>query len=104
MIADLRLDFKVAVLALDGGCIVHDDESDCDGDIQAHHVVTQQQLRHAGRDDLLWTIWNGAAVCELAHRRHTLAVERIPRDRLPLRCTIFAETYGFIDILDRFYA
>lgn len=99
-----RLDFKIAVLATDGRCIVHDDPADCDGDFQAHHVVTQQQLRHAGRADLLWDPRNGVTICETPHRRHTRAIQRIHRSRLPQRCLDFASEYGFLDIIDRYYA
>lgn len=101
---EARLDFKVAVLATDGRCIVHDDPADCDGDFQAHHVVTKQQLRHAGRLDLLWDPRNGATVCETAHRRHTRGIQRIPLSRLPARCVAFALEHGFADVLARYYA
>lgn len=102
--AELRLNFKVRVLALDGGCIRHAFSDECEGDLQAHHVVTQQQLRKAHRRDLLWDPNNGATVCEKAHRRHTLAVERLPRYLLPSRCREFARKHGFEDILARYYA
>jgi hypothetical protein len=101
---EVRLEFKVAVLATDGRCVLHDDPADCEGDLQAHHVVTRQQLRHAGRRDLEWDPRNGATVCEdVAHRRHTLALERIPFSRLPRRCVAFAREYGFEDVLRRYY-
>lgn len=96
--------FKRLVAALDHfGCIVHDDPNDCAGPLQAHHVVSQQQLRRRGLHDLLWDVANGATVCEEAHRRHTLAVERIPFDRLPGRCVRFAEAQGLAAILARYY-
>jgi len=101
---DARLDFKVAVLATDGRCMAHDDPADCDGDFHAHHVVTQGQLRRAGRDDLRWDPRNGICVCELAHRRHHRAIQRIQFDRLPARCVEFARENGFLHVLDRFYA
>jgi hypothetical protein len=101
---EARLEFKVAVLATDGRCVVHNDPADCDGDFQAHHVVTQQQLRKAGREDLMWDPSNGATTCELAHRRHHRAIQRIPLAKLPQRCIDFATEHGFLDILDRYYA
>lgn len=101
---EARIDFKIAVLATDRGCVVHEDESECEGDVHAHHVVTQQQLRQAGREDLLWDPRNGATVCELAHRRHHRAIQRIPYDRLPERCIAFAREYGFDDVLTTYYA
>jgi hypothetical protein len=100
---EARLDFKIAVLATDRRCIVHADPAECDGDFQAHHVVTQQQLRKAGSLHLLWDPANGATVCEKAHRRHTLALQRIPYEKLPRRCIDFAMKHGFGDLLDRYY-
>lgn len=100
---EARLRFKTLVLALDAGCVFHDNPADCEPPFQAHHVVTQQQLRAAGRDDLLWDPMNGATVCEKAHRRHTLAVERLPLACLPARCIEFAKKHGFEAVLDRFY-
>lgn len=66
--------------------------------------MTQQQLRAAGLEDLLWDPANGATVCEKAHERHTKALERIPRARLPIRCVRFATVNGFRSVLDRYYA
>lgn len=98
-----RENFKIAVLSTDGRCLVHDYETDCEGPLEAHHVVTQQQLRHAGRHDLLWSSRNGMTVCERAHTRHTKAILRIPRDRVPQRAVDFAAEYGFGWLLDRYY-
>lgn len=103
-LAEERLDFKTAVLAVDGRCLIHDDPADCSGDVQAHHVVTQQQLRKADRDDLLWDPNNGMAICDRAHDRHHSAHERIPLARVPRRCIAFARRYGFEDVLRRYYA
>lgn len=99
-----RLAFKVTVLATDGRCLAHDDPAECEGDFQAHHVVTRQQLRHAGREDLSWSPANGITLCEKAHRRHTRAIERFAYDRLPRRCIDFAREHGFLPVLDRFYS
>jgi hypothetical protein len=101
--AQERRDFKVAVLAADRGCVVHDDPLDCDGPLQAHHVVSQQRLRRTGRLDLAWDPANGASVCERAHTRHTLGVERIALSRLPARCVSFAAVHGFGYVLERTY-
>jgi hypothetical protein len=98
-----RQHFKLMVHVLDLRCLVHDDEHDCVGDRQAHHVVTQQQLRDAFRDDLLWDWRNGMTVCERAHSRHTKAVERIGLSRVPDRCVAFAEEHGFGHVLARYY-
>ncbi len=104
---EARLRFKVVVLALDGGCVVHDDPLDCSPGplpLEVHHVVSRQQLRKAGRTDLWWSPENGIAICARAHRRHTLAVERIPRHRLPDRCVEFAREHGFAYLLARYYS
>lgn len=98
-----RLAFKAKVLALDTACVVHPFQTDCEGVLEAHHVITQQQLRKAGRLDLLWDPRNGATVCELAHRRHTRAIQRIPLRLLPDRCVRFAAEYGFSRLLNRYY-
>lgn len=96
--------FKERVFLLDDReCLAHDFATDCEGPLQAHHVVTQQQLRAAGRHDLLWTSRNGMTVCELAHTRHTKAILRIPLDRVPDRAKAFAAEFGFEWILDRYY-
>lgn len=100
---EARLEFRVAVLAVDGGCLLHDDPADCVGDVEAHHVVSQQQLRRAGRDDLLWDPRNGMAVCDQGHDRHHLAFDRIPRDRVPARCLAFAVENGLDRLIDRYY-
>lgn len=34
LLAEQRLDFKIAVTALDGRCLVHDDPADCEGNPQ----------------------------------------------------------------------
>lgn len=103
--AEEREAFKRKVLALDGGrCLVHEYETDCEGVLEAHHVVTQQYLRASGRHDLLWDPRNGMTVCNRAHSRHTAAVERIPLAKLPPRCYDFAMAHGFERILSRHYA
>jgi hypothetical protein len=98
------LDFKVAVLAVDGCCLAHDDPADCDGDVQVHHAVTQQQLRKAGLDRLVRDPRNGMAVCYRAHRRHHNRTEPIALARVPARCVLFAREHGLYDLLVRYYA
>jgi hypothetical protein len=75
--------------------------------IQGHHVLSQQVLRHlaqenglnlAERERLRWDPRNGLAVCQRHHDHHTLAVRRIPRSALP------ASVFEFADELDgRYY-
>lgn len=100
---DERLEFRVAVLAVDGRCLIHDDPSDCVGDVEAHHTISQQQLRKAGLEHLLWDPRNGMACCDQGHDRHHLAYMRIPRDRIPDRCLAFAREQGLEHLIDRYY-
>jgi hypothetical protein len=90
-------------LAVDRGCLIHDDPMDCSGELQVHHVITQQQLRRAGRDDLLWDPANGISLCEKAHRQHHSGFRRVPRGVLPRRCLTFASTYEFDYLIERYY-
>ena len=99
---DARLQFKRAVLTLDRECIAGPEE--CEGPLRAHHVLSQQQLRHAGLADSTWLADVGACVCERHHRRHHSRVEPIPRRRLPMRCEHFAHRHGLGYILDRYYS
>jgi hypothetical protein len=98
-----RLEFKVAVLALDGRCLAHADQRDCSGPLQAHHVLSQQQLRKRGFPERLWDPANGMTVCEGAHSRHTLAVERLTIAAVPARCIRFARELDLEHLLERFY-
>lgn len=106
---DEREDFKVAVLAMDQGCIasrpptVGETFSPCDGEVQAHHVITQQQLRKAGLDQYLWTPQNGASLCYRHHRRHHNRVEPVTIAMLPQRCRDFAAKHFLTPLLERYY-
>lgn len=102
-LAEARLAFRTIVLALDQRCIVHDDPADCEGEIAAHHVVTQQHLRKQGHAALLWDPRDGTAVCEAAHRHHHSGRARIEIARLPLRCVKFAQELGLDWYIDRYY-
>lgn len=73
----------------------------CDGPLQAMHVVSKHTLKRRGLRRLLWDVENGVAGCYLIHRRHDLAVERIPRVLLPDRCMEWARTHGVLDSLER---
>lgn len=75
----------------------------CEFPLQAHHVITQQQLKRRKLHHLLWDTDNGVPVCERAHRRHTLAVERISRDLLPAGALAFAERNELTHVLERSY-
>lgn len=87
------------------GCVVHVGEMDgwCEGVLQSHHVLTQQALRKRGLEHLRWDVRNGVCVCEGAHRRHTLALERIPYEALPPAALEFADEVGLGWMIDRYY-
>jgi hypothetical protein len=96
------LEWKRAVIDRDAGCVVH---HDCEGQLQAHHVVTQQHLRKRGLSAWRWDRRIGLTVCERAHRRHHSARQRIPFDSLPLEVVRFvAGTLGLDWYLEKFYA
>ena len=99
------LDFKVAVLALDAGsCVAASDDSECEGEVQAHHCVTQQQLRKYGLAHYRWDPCVGASVCERHHRRHHNRSEPIGLAALPMRVLTFAATFDLMFVLERYYA
>lgn len=75
----------------------------CEGPTQAHHVITQQQLRKRGLLKYRWAVANGVPVCEKAHTRHTGAVERLPRALLPPETVSFAEELGLVHLIERYY-
>jgi hypothetical protein len=102
--AEQRLDFKVAVLALDAGCVAESPDSECEGDLQAHHGLTQQQLRKHGLEEYLWDPRVGTAVCERHHRRHHNRREPIRLAALPMRVLTFAGTFDLMHVLERYYA
>ena len=93
--------WKWLVLRRDGGCVMAPDG--CDGDLQAHHIITQQKLRQVGRDDLRWDVRNGLTLCERHHRRHTRALARVPFELLRPEALEFADEVGLAWTLDRYY-
>lgn len=90
-----RLEFRVAVLALDAGCVAASPASPCEGNLQAHHAIDQQRLRALGLADYLWDPSVGMAVCERHHRRHHNRREPIPLSAIPSRVRSFAAGIGF---------
>ena len=96
----MSLDWKRSVIDRDAGCVVH---HDCEGELQAHHVVTQQHLRKRHLD-CAWDRRIGVTVCERAHRRHHSAHERIPYDSLPTEVVGFVTDLGLDWYLERYYA
>lgn len=97
---DEKLAWKRAVVSRDAACVVY---HHCEGELQAHHVITQQHLRKRGLGNVLWDRRIGVTVCEKAHRRHTLAIERIPRDCLPVEVETFVQSLELGWMLERYY-
>jgi hypothetical protein len=73
----------------------------CEGPLQAMHIVPRQTLRRRGLEDLEWDPDNGVNGCYRAHRRHDLAVEKIPRSLLPPSAIDWAARHGLLDALER---
>ena len=71
--------------------------------LQAHHVISQQLLRRLHLEHELWNPDNGLALDEDHHRRHELAVERVPRDRLRPENLAFAERLDLMWWLEKRY-
>lgn len=93
--------WKRRVIARDAACVLW---HACEGELQAHHVVTQQHLRKRGLSRHAWDRRLGVTVCELGHRRHHSARERIPLDALPTEVREFVCDLVGPDYLERFYA
>lgn len=95
------LAFKLIVIAR--GCEVHDDLADCDGPVQAAHVISKQTLRRRGLHQHVYDPRNGIGACYKAHRRSDNAVERFPVDRVPVAAWEFAHELGLDYLLERLY-
>ena len=73
--------------------------------LQAHHGLSRQRLRRHGLEHLYWDPRNSIPACEEpCHRRHTLALARIPLAALPQAALDFAEELGLGYALEREYA
>lgn len=83
--------WRELIFARDQGCVAHANPSDCTLPIQFHHCIDQKTLRKLGLIHALWSTRIGICVCYGAHRRHTSAVERIPRECLPDEVISFIE-------------
>lgn len=94
------LRWKRRVIDRDATCVLW---HDCEGDLQAHHVVTQQHLRKRGLSRHAWDRRIGLTVCERGHRRHHSALERIPFNVLPSEVVSFVTELGLDWYLERFY-
>lgn len=107
----LREAFKTITLQrADFACAVSDET--CSGPLQAHHVVSQQQIRKVAKSEgwdnqllgaRLWDAGNGLAVCGRHHDRHTRAVERLPFEVIPTAALVFARMHNLMWWLERYY-
>ncbi len=70
---------------------------------QAHHILSQQNLRKHGKEAYLWDTRNGMCLCTDAHRKHDLAVARVPYRFLTAANKDFARDMGMEYLLDRYY-
>lgn len=73
----------------------------CELPLQAMHVVPKQTLKRRGLRHLVYDPINGVCGCYSIHRRHDLAVEKIPRGLLPARCIEWARSHNVLDALER---
>lgn len=89
------------VLMRDNGCVLKDET--CEEPYEAHHILTQQQLRKRGFSDVSYDVRNGMGLCNRHHRRHTRALERVPFERVPDRAHEFAAELGLGWLIDRYY-
>jgi hypothetical protein len=103
--ADLWRSFKQEVLARDGGCVLRNqDEHECEGDVQACHVVPKQRLKRYGFDaQVIYDPRSAIAGCEKAHRRNDRAFDRFPIEFLPREVHDFYEELGLRFALERIY-
>lgn len=70
---------------------------------QGHHILSQQNLRKHGKEAYLWDTRNGMCLCTDAHRKHDLAVARVPYRFLTAENKTFARDMGMEYLLDRYY-
>lgn len=76
---------------------------ECDGHLEAHHVVEKKTLKKRGLGHLLWDPDNGLCACYRAHRRHTNRTQPIERRLLRPENESFALRHGLVDALERLY-
>ena len=99
---ELALAFKLIVTC--PGCQIHDDPVDCEGPIQAAHLIPKQALRRRGfSPEVIWDPRNGIAACRRAHCRSDAGLERFPSSRLPVEAWAFAEEVGLGWMLEKLY-
>lgn len=98
-----RLNFRINVLAMKGGCVMRRAYSPCDGPLDPHHLIPKQRLKaHAlglsedERIELLWDPDNGVPVCRKHHELLTTAAERIRPSKVPHLAITFAGRHNLM--------
>lgn len=100
--AELALAFRLIVTQ--HGCQVHDDPLDCEGPVQAAHIIPKQTLRKMRfTPEVVWDPRNGIGACYKAHRRSDAALERFPVEYIPAEAWQFARELGLEWKLERQY-
>lgn len=99
---NVPLEWRLAVLDRDQGCLVHDDPAVCELPFQAHHVCLAQVLRREF-PEALWNPLAGMGVCSLAHRQHHNRVRPILLDEVPVEVVAYLTEHGFGPWLHRHY-
>ena len=92
--AEQRLRFKQAVLEADGHrCVVR--MFDCDGPLEAAHVIRKHTLRKRGYGaDVVYSVDAAFTLCRAHHQLHDSYALRVPDSLIPERCRRFAVHYG----------
>lgn len=101
MICETALEWKTRVCST--GCLAHTNPADCEGPLQAHHIIYKKHLNNAGLSHLLYDTRNGLAVCDRSHDRHHSGHGTLPRTLLPPEAWEFANEIGMGWRLERYY-
>ena len=64
------------------------------GPANFHHVISKQALRQAGLYDQVWRWENGMLLTWEEHADHESGHRRIPREKVPRVCRVFAAELG----------
>jgi hypothetical protein len=85
------------------GCQIHDDPLDCEGPVQAAHLIPKQALRKRHLYGYVWDPRNGIGACYKAHRRSDAALERFPARCISSEAREFAAEVELTWMLERLY-
>jgi len=95
-----RLAFRQAVLLADGYRCRMAGKSNCQGELQAAHVVSKEKLRRQGFGaETIYDPASAMTLCERHHNRHDRHLERVSYELLPQRCRDFLFGLGLTDVL-----